>query len=75
MNKLESLTEKQREVLEYLIDYRKKNGWYPTLREIAKHFEITRHSVEQRLYHLEYKGYIERIFNKPRGIKILDEDD
>ena len=72
MTKLENLTEKQMQVLTFLKEYQKENGCPPSLREIARHIGVTKHSAEERLRYLEYKGFIARIFNRPRGIKVLE---
>jgi SOS-response transcriptional repressor LexA len=74
MNKSKSLTEKQAALLQYIKDYKAKKGYIPSIDEMAEKFGISKHAVDEKLRVLEQKKYIERDFNKARGIRILDED-
>ncbi len=66
------LTQKQKSVLEFLETYLDKNRHAPFIREIQDGCEIVSYkSVIDRLNALERKGYIKRLPNKHRGIKIL----
>ena len=48
-----------------------KNGFSPSIGELAEHFRISNMAVRQHLLLIEKKGYIERVGN--RAIKILKE--
>ena len=69
------ITEKQREILEYIKQQIVKRGYPPAVREIceAVHLKSTS-SVHSHLETLEKNGYIRRDPTKPRAIEILDDD-
>ena len=70
----EKITEKQKEILEYIKSEILKRGFPPAVREIceAVHLKSTS-SVHSHLETLERKGYIRRDPTKPRAIEILDD--
>ena len=66
------LTYKQQTVLDYLQRYLGEHRRAPFLREIQEACRIVSYkSVIDRLSALEHKGFIRRIPNKHRGIKIV----
>ena len=69
------ITDKQREILEYIKEMILKKGYPPAVREIceAVHVKSTS-SVHSHLESLEKNGYIRRDPTKPRTIEILDDD-
>ena len=69
------ITDKQREILEYIRDTILAKGYQPAVREIceAVHLKSTS-SVHSHLETLEKNGYIRRDPTKPRTIEILDDD-
>ena len=69
------MTDKQREILEYIKEMILKKGYPPAVREIceAVHLKSTS-SVHSHLESLEKNGYIRRDPTKPRTIEILDDD-
>ena len=69
------ITEKQKEILEYIKQQILKRGYPPAVREIceAVHLKSTS-SVHSHLETLEKNGYIRRDPTKPRAIEILDDD-
>jgi repressor LexA len=68
----EALTKIERRILDYLIDYLKKNTYQPSIREIGKRFGIkSTKTVSEYLQSLADKGYIEREASRSRGVKIL----
>ena len=69
------LTDKQREILEYLKECILQKGYPPAVREIceAVHLKSTS-SVHAHLETLEKNGYIRRDPTKPRAIEIVDEN-
>lgn len=55
------LTEKQRKILEHIIDFQKINGFPPTIRELGDHFEISSlRGVTVHLDALVRKGHMTR---------------
>ncbi len=69
------ITEKQRQILEYIKDEILKRGSPPSVREIctAVHLKSTS-SVHAHLSSLEENGYIRRDPTKPRAIEIIDDE-
>lgn len=69
------ITDKQREIIEYIKEMILKKGYPPAVREIceAVHLKSTS-SVHSHLESLEKNGYIRRDPTKPRTIEILDDD-
>ena len=69
------LTEKQRQILEYIKTEILKRGYPPSVREIctAVHLKSTS-SVHAHLSALEEKGFIRRDPTKPRAIEIIDDE-
>lgn len=69
------ITEKQKEILEYIKETILGKGYPPAVREIceAVHLKSTS-SVHSHLETLEKNGYIRRDPTKPRTIEILDDD-
>ena len=68
------ITEKQKEILEYIKETILGKGYPPAVREIceAVHLKSTS-SVHSHLETLEKNGYIRRDPTKPRAIEILDD--
>ena len=69
------ITEKQKEILEFIKETILSKGYPPAVREIceAVHLKSTS-SVHSHLETLERNGYIRRDPTKPRTIEILDDD-
>ena len=67
---MNDLTDRQREVLDFIVAHKASEGWSPTLREIGDHFGIAIHAVAIHLRALEKKGAIQRKPNSPRAIKV-----
>ncbi|MEX0912414.1 MAG: HTH domain-containing protein, partial [Gemmatimonadota bacterium] len=71
----ESLSKMERRILDYLIEYLRKNTYQPSIREIGKRFGIkSTKTVSEYLQTLADKGYIEREASRSRGVKILGLD-
>jgi len=66
------LTERQKEVFEFLKDFLREKGFPPTLREIASHFGLKGPKGPQKILNiLERKGYIRKVPGGSRAIEIL----
>ena len=69
------ITEKQKEILEYIKETILKKGYPPAVREICVAVNLkSTSSVHSHLETLEKNGYIRRDPTKPRTIEILDDD-
>ena len=74
MSQLESLTDRQRTVYEFIRDKIRNRGYGPTVREIGEHFEISSpNGVMCHLNALEKKGLITREPNMSRAIQLAAE--
>ena len=69
------ISEKQKQILEYIKTETLKRGYPPSVREICTAVRLkSTSSVHAHLSALEEKGFIRRDPTKPRAIEILDED-
>ena len=68
----EPLTQLERRVYHYLIDFLAENTYQPSIREIAKKFRIkSTKTVSDLLGSLSQKGFIERDQSRSRGVRIV----
>lgn len=68
----EMLSKIERRILDYLVEYLRKNTYQPSIREIGKRFGIkSTKTVSEYLQALADKGYIERESSRSRGVRIL----
>lgn len=68
------ISDKQREILEYIKEEILHKGYPPAVREICKAVNLkSTSSVHSHLETLEKNGYIRRDPTKPRAIEIIDE--
>ncbi|MFH1537269.1 MAG: transcriptional repressor LexA [Patescibacteria group bacterium] len=68
-----TLTPKKKKILEFIEKYTAKQGYSPTLQEIAKKFKLKSiATVHQHLEELKNSGYLIRGFNKARDVSVTD---
>src|SRR6476661_8897153 len=68
----EPLSQLERRVYHYMIDFLAENTYQPSIREIARKFRIkSTKTVSDLLHALESKGYIERDESRSRGVRLL----
>lgn len=67
------LTKKQWKVLEFLKSFHEEKGYPPSLKEIAKHFNVEIPTAQGHLKSLVVNGAIGRIPRKPRSIIFKEE--
>lgn len=66
------LTKRQSEILAYLQEHIRLQGYAPSFEEIAEHFGFqSLATVHEHLSNLERKGYIRRSYNESRSIEVL----
>ncbi|HEX5436022.1 MAG TPA: transcriptional repressor LexA [Gemmatimonadaceae bacterium] len=66
------LTETERKVYHYLLDFLAEQTYQPSIREIGRTFEIkSTKTVSEILGSLAAKGYIERDAARSRGVRLL----
>lgn len=68
------LTRRQQDILEFIIESVRDNGFPPTIAEIGERFSIaSTNGVNDHLVSLERKGYIERSSSKARSLRVTDK--
>jgi len=68
----EPLTQLEKRVYHYMIDFLAENTYQPSIREIARKFRIkSTKTVSDLLHALENKGYIQRDESRSRGVRLL----
>jgi repressor LexA len=70
--KMKRLTKRQREVLDFIKLYINTNKYPPTVREIAKSFEISVKGGYDHIKALEKKNFIKCNFKRSRAIEVLE---
>ncbi|MCB0383109.1 MAG: MarR family transcriptional regulator [Psychroserpens sp.] len=68
---LETLTKRQKEVLEFLVNHERIKGYMPTMREVAEEFGVTHQAIDKIYKKLEKKEYISTKDNESRGVIVL----
>lgn len=53
------LTERRQEMLNFIREFNRKNGYSPLLSEIAERFKITEPAVHRHIHQLEAAGAVE----------------
>jgi repressor LexA len=67
-----TLTKRQREILDYIEETIKDQGYAPTLEEIGEHFALkSLATVHKHVSNLEAKGLIRRKWNHSRAIELV----
>src|SRR4029077_10042940 len=68
------LTERQRDILQFIRDFQREQGVAPTHREICDHFGFSSYgTVYKHLSLLEKKGLIRRDWNQKRGVELIEK--
>lgn len=69
------LTDRQRRILEFIIDFQRERGFPPTIRELCEQFEIgSLRGVTVHLEALAKKNYITRVAHSSRSIRVISPD-
>ena len=69
------LTDLERDVLDYLVDYVRRHTYQPSIREIGAEFDIkSTKTVSELLQSLAEKGWIERSSSRSRGVRLIGLD-
>jgi repressor LexA len=72
LSRMTYLTERQKEILEYVHEYRRERGIAPTHREICDRFGYSSYgTVYKHLKLLQDKGFLRRDWNQKRGIELI----
>jgi repressor LexA len=72
---IEPLTEIERKILDFMVQYLRANTYQPSIREIGERFGIkSTKTVSEHLQALADKGFLERDPSRSRGVRILGVD-
>jgi repressor LexA len=72
---VEPLTDIERRILDFMVQYLRANTYQPSIREIGERFGIkSTKTVSEHLQALADKGFLERDPSRSRGVKILGVD-
>ena len=70
------LTERQKEILDFIAEHQRRRGIPPTHREICARFGYSSYgTVHKHLKLLQEKGYLDRTWNQKRGLRLLAPQD
>ena len=65
------LTERQKQILDFVTEFAAEHGYTPTHREICEQFGFSSYgTVHKHLKLLERKGYLRRHWNQKRGVEL-----
>jgi repressor LexA len=69
---MQKLTERQQTILEFIKQFIRKEGYPPTVRELAQGFEMKSSSMFDHLTALEQKGFLKRMSRKSRSLELSE---
>src|SRR5688572_10561241 len=70
-----ALTDIERRILDFMVEYLRSNTYQPSIREIGERFGIkSTKTVSEHLQALADKGFLERDPSRSRGVRILGVD-
>lgn len=70
-----ALSDLERRILDYMVQYLRAHTYQPSIREIGEEFEIkSTKTVSEHLGAIAEKGYLERDPSRSRGVRILGVD-
>ena len=71
---MKQITERQKEILNFISDYQAENSYPLTVREIGDHFGVSIRAVQDHITALQKKGFITQTQKKSRSIKVLVDE-
>jgi len=70
-----ALSDLERRILDYMVQYLRANTYQPSIREIGEEFGIkSTKTVSEHLRALDEKGYLDRDPSRSRGVRLLGVD-
>ena len=71
---MKTLTERQKEVLEFIARFSEENGYPPTVREIGENFGISLRAVQDHIAACQKKGYLSHCQKRSRSFRVIKGD-
>ena len=68
---MKGITDRQKEVLDFISDFTEENVCPPTVREIGEHFGISLRAVQDHIAALQKKGFITQAAKRSRSIRVI----
>lgn len=68
---MKGITDRQKEVLDFISNFTDENVSPPTVREIGEHFGISLRAVQDHILALQKKGYITQTQKRSRSIRVI----
>jgi len=68
-----NLTKKQKEVLDFILKFKKEKGYSPSLEEIAEYFDVSIPTIHQHIQALKEKGMLSTRKGEKRSISLKDD--
>jgi len=70
---MKTLTECQKETLNYISQFTEENDFPPTVREMSEKFNISLRAVQDRIAALQKKGYLSQCEKRARSIRVISD--
>lgn len=70
---MKEITDRQKQVLNYISAFTEENSFPPTVREISNHFGISLRAIQDHLIALQKKGFLSESNKRSRSIKVLSD--
>lgn len=68
---MKALTDRQKEVLEFIASFSEENGYPPTVREIGENFGISLRAVQDHIAACQKKGYLSQCQKRSRSFRVI----
>jgi len=66
------LTETQYQTFVWVKDFIKRNGWSPSINEVAEKFDISGAAAADRINGIIERGYLEKDENRSRTLRVKE---
>ena len=70
---MRGITDRQKEVLNYISAYTEENSYPPTVRDMSEHFGISLRAIQDHIIALQKKGYLSQSQKRARSIRVLSD--
>ena len=70
---MKQITDRQKEVLNFISSFTEENAYPPTVREISDHFGISLRAVQDHIIALQKKGFLSQSQKRSRSIRVLSD--